>query len=162
MNQHLEKINSTGFKWTAARFLDKVANHETLTHYSEKSMPLVKKPTANSWPKVPDLALGKRVPEVDDEVEIVGFKYNPAKILQKQKSKKKILNDVSKWTANRALIDIDKENSPTNSQAAFDRDCTPEIKRASQVFSSYSAFDDKRRGRSAKNRNIKFSKNYQS
>lgn len=125
-------------------------------------MPLVKKPTANSRPKVSDLALGKRAPEVDDEVEIVGFKYNPTKMIQKQKSKKKILNDVSKWTANRALIDIDKENSPTDSQVAFERDCTPEVKKASQVFSTYSVFDDKRRGRSAKNRDIKFSKNYQS
>lgn len=109
------------------------------------------------------MALGKRDPEEDNEVEIIGFKYNPVKAMSKGKHKKRIMNDVSNWTANCALIDIDKENSPRDSQADMEKDCRPEVKKSSQVYSSFPASDERRKAsRSSKHRELKVSRQYHS
>lgn len=62
-----------------------------------------------------DAALGKRQLSDDDEVQIIGVKTGRSIKVKRKKVKTKFLNDISSWTANRALIDIDKENSSGDS-----------------------------------------------
>lgn len=67
-----------------------------------------------------DIHLGKRQPVDDDEVEIIGFKKGKPSKLKKKKLKTKFLNDISSWTANRALIEVDKENSSGDSNQDYE------------------------------------------
>lgn len=81
-------------------------------------------------------SLGKRQPLDDDDVQIIGIKIGKPMKTKKKKLKTKFLNDISSWTANRALIDIDKENSSRDSnqeaeskQGSKDKNLSEQIKK---------------------------------
>jgi hypothetical protein len=119
-NKLSEQVTRARLVRERAEFRHNLSQLTTSTPFSETKMNKGSQGRTLEEVMFGDTNLGKRKPVEDDEVEIIGFRKGKPVKTTKKKLKTKFLNDISSWTANRALIEVDKENSSGDSNQDHD------------------------------------------